>query len=244
MPLDIMTKAEDTVVDRDFLFNLALPDSTKYYETVSHERIITNIEAIMEQYKPEYRLVKESFVTNRKFERMFFKMYFQAEGKTDLIWGGRNGYDHKTAYAHATGAGVFVCSNLCIRGTDANYIFDHRPGVWDQIMTAQLSAVASIDDRLKTLQARQDAMKQIEVQDRRAFEFMGFLRGNDKLSANQMSTALSHWTNPPFEEFKERNAWSLYNSVTWAFGKSKDPQNIIKMHTDFDDVMEKEFDLV
>jgi len=243
MPLDIMMKGGDKIVDRNYIASILVPKSTRTYEVVPHINILENIEKVMALYKPEYEMVKESFVTNRDEQRMFFKQYYQAEGKTDLIWGGRNGYDHKTAYAHGTGAGVFVCSNLQISGSDVNYVYDHNPGVWDKIVQAQLQTVFSIDSRLALAEKKRQKMQEISISDRRAFEFLGYLRGTQKIKANQLSAALEHWTNPPFEQFKERNAWSLYNSATWAFGKSKDPQTILQQHTDFDEVMVKEFDL-
>lgn len=244
MPLDIGMTEGDKIVDRNFLSNVDIPKTTATYHPVPHLKILNNIEDIMGRYRPEYSLVKESFVTNKSHQRMFFKLYFQAEGKQDMIWGGRNGYDRLTSYAHGAGGGVFVCANMLIRGSDVNYVRKHTRGVWEDIVREQLRTVHSVEDTLERLAAQQDKMKQIELTDRQVYEFFGFLRGTSKLKANQLSTAIEHWNNAPFQEFEERTAWSAYNSVTWAFGKSKDPQTILQQHTDFHDVAEKQWELV
>ena len=244
MPLDIMMTAGDKIVDRKYITSLPVPQSTRTYCVVPHEKILCNIDELMKKYKPEYTLVKESFVTNRDEQRMFFKQYYQAPGQIDMVWGGRNGYDHKTAYAHACGPGVSVCSNFQISGGDVNYQHDHYHGIWEKIMASQLHTVTTVQERLEIGMRKRKKMQEIAIDDRRAFEFLGYLRGIQKIKPNQLSVALDHWINPPFEEFKAKNVWSLYNSATWAFGKSKDPQNILRQHTDFDEVMSKEFDLV
>jgi len=243
MPLDIMMKAGDKIVDRQYITSLPVPQSTRTYCVVPHEKILCNIDELMKEHKPRYTLVKESFVTNRSEQRMFFKQYYQAPGLTDIVWGGRNGYDHMTAYAHGCGAGVSVCSNLQISGSDVNYVHDHYHGVWKKIVASQLATVLSVEERLEIAMKKRKKMQEIEISDRKAFEFLGFLRGTNKIKANQLSIALDHWINPPFAEFEDKTVWSLYNSATWAFGKSKDPQNILRQHTDFDEVMVKEFDL-
>lgn len=243
MPFDIMKKKDDRICTRNEIFGFTVPSATKTYWPVPHKDIVECIEDQMKQNMPGYGLDKEYYVTNKSQERMFFKLYFRHDSKPDLVWGGRNGYDKMTSYAHGTGKGVFVCSNMCVSGDDVNYIRKHTRGVWEDVQKAITESTLSSEERLAKMQRKVDRMIEIEITDRRGWEFLGALRGLGLLKPSQESKAFKHWNDSPFTEFEARNVWSLYNSVTWALGQSRNPQHILSSHTNFHTQIEREFEL-
>lgn len=243
MPLDISKNCDDRVVTREEIFSYPLAEKTKTYWPVSHQQLIEQLESTMLKNQPKYKLEKESFVTNKDKTRMFFKLYFRGNGLPDLIWGGRNGVDKKTSVAIASGQGVFVCSNMCISGDDVTYVRRHTRGVWGDVVSIIEKETLSVADRLAIMARKTERMKEIKITTNEGFKMLGLWRGTGILKPRQETKAFEHWVNPPFEEFEDRNLWSLYNSGTWALGQSRDPQHILQSHTDFHSAVEKEFAL-
>lgn len=242
-PVSIAHSMRDRVVDRETIISYPLPEVTNTYEPIAHKDILDLVEAEIGKNAPEYKLVNEEFVTNKDRQRMFFKLFFKAPNKPNLVWGGRNGYDHKTAYVHGFGSFVSICSNMQLSSEFSKTVQIHRPGCWDIVKAAVQKDAVRV--RTAANEMRQDRLRFqfLGCKTRHGFEYLGVMRAAGVLTSKQMTDAMNHWRNPTFEEFEHRTVWSLYNSCTWAFGKGRDPQKILESHIQGHRWFKKEFSL-
>ena len=74
-----------------------------------------------------------------------------------------------------------------------------------------------------------EKMINIPMNDDKAYEFFGRMLGYRIITPRQVTKALNHWRKAPYEEFKERNMWSVYNSCTESL-KSTPPQKVLESH--------------
>ena len=70
-----------------------------------------------------------------------------------------------------------------------------------------------LEPTYNALQGQQAALVERELTDDGGLAALGILYGRDLITNRQLVLAKQHWLRPP-EAFEDRNAWSLYQSVT------------------------------
>jgi hypothetical protein len=140
----------------------------------------------------------------------------------------RNSYDKSMSIGVAMGATVFVCDNLALTG-DIHIMRKHTQNVLQDLEEMLITNIYRSQNNFMDIVKDAVKFKEMRLNDDDAYEFIGLLLGHGVLRPRQVSKTLKHWKNSPYEEFEDRNAWSLYNAVTSSL-KSTPPNRIMESH--------------
>ena len=220
---------------RDELDLIPVPPETETYQPVSHYGLTSKLLTIARDILTGFTLSKESYGLAREGHQLFGVLQFKNTiDDIGLAIGFRNSYDKSMSVGLACGASVFVCDNLALSGS-ITIMRKHTKMVWVELeekaittcYRAQLNYAQILDDV--------DKFKAFPFNDNDAgFSHMGVLYGKDIISPRQMAVAKTQWLRPQYAEFKPRNAWSLYNSITESL-KTSPPQEIMEKHIELHD---------
>ena len=81
------------------------------------------------------------------------------------------------------------------------------------------AAVSKIESFKQQEAARIKALTYRDLNDAEAESLILRCYELEILSPRTVHTAIKEWRTPSFDEFAERNAWSLFNAITFAIGK-------------------------
>jgi len=151
-------------------------------------------------------------------------------GHNDLgfMVGLRNSYDKSMSAGIAIGAKVFVCDNLCFSG-DITIMRKHTGNAFDELTDQIISILFKNKHMHKQISEQVDKLKEISCNTNDGFHLMGELFGKGVITPTQISLTKKEWIKPKHEEFRPRNMWSFYNSVTESL-KTCSPMNIVRKH--------------
>ncbi len=112
---------------------------------------------------------------------------------------------------------MFVCDNGAWR-VEKTIARKHTTNGVLRYQEALCRAVAELSQFKEQEAARIKALTHRELTDTQAESLLLQCWEQDILSPRTVPTALKEWRSPSFEEFSGRNAWSLFNSITYAIG--------------------------
>lgn len=226
---DMMIHCGGEGVEREALDLIPLPEATNSYMPVSHYDLTGRIKAISEVVLKDYALIGESYAIARAGNQMFALLKFGTEDtETGLSVAFRNSYDRSMSIGLAIGASVFICDNLALHG-DLVVMKKHTKNVWLDLEGQVITTLYKSIERYNQVLLDRDAMKDRRITNDQGFQFLGLAYGHGILSPRQMPVAKEKWTNPQYEEFQDRNYWSLYNACTDAL-KSSPPMQVMENH--------------
>lgn len=215
---------------REELDMVPLPAKTDTYQPVSHYDLINKVTTIAQDIMTGFTMTGEQYGIVKEGQRMFAVLQFAdpCVSNMGLALALRNSYDKSMRIGFACGASVFCCDNLALSG-DIVVMHKHTRLVWDVLEDKIISTCYRAMQNFKqiVLDAQGLANKYMSIDD--GFAHLGRLYGRGLISPRQLSVAKDQWIKPTYEEFQERNAWSLYNAITEAF-KSCSPQEIMENH--------------
>jgi len=132
------------------------------------------------------------------------------------VIGLRNSHDQPFPVGLVAGTRVFVCDNLAFSGLIQIRRKHTRFAVRDlRQLTAR--AVGQLGNHLVALDKRIDAYSDKRLNDAQAHDIVIKATDCRAINTSQIPQVLGHWREPEHEEFRPRNAWSLFNSFTEAF---------------------------
>lgn len=213
------------------------PPDTDTYGAVSHVDLIQSVRKILDKYS--LPVVSSQFaVQNVKREgidilgaRMFGVLNTNVMAESDsgkdhlrLSFGIRNSYDKTIAVGIVAGSTVFVCDNLCLTG-EIQAVRKHTATVWNDILPMVESVVLASQKQHELDVEMKQIFMEVLVDENAGLDIIGAMAAHGYLSytggSNSMfAAAIGQWLKPDFEEFKERNIWSLFNACTFANKKS------------------------
>ena len=79
------------------------------------------------------------------------------------------------------------------------------------------------------LQEDKEIMKEVPINNQRAWETMGVLFGKGIINTPQISIMRKEWKNPSHQDFDDDSLWSLYNAGTEAL-KTCSPTRMMSSH--------------
>lgn len=222
-------------IPREELIGIPIPKATNSYCPVAHHELIDTIErqAIVAGHKID---LVEIGIQDAKREdeiiqgaKMFSVMRLHTDGPVGsdnlrLDIGIRNSYDKSIAVGLVAGSSVFVCDNMSITG-EIQAVRKHTPNVWDDIIP-MVTAVLMVANKQHILdQEMRDEFKASDIGFDSGLDLLGIMAAHGFISytggSNSIfATAIKEWSEPSFEEFADRNIWSLYNACTFATKKS------------------------
>lgn len=215
-----------TLEDLDLI---PLPEATESYVPVSHYDLAKSLKTIGQDILTDYVLIGENYGLARNGNQLFAVLKFQSEHKEmAMCIGFRNSYDRSMSIGMAIGASVFVCDNLALAGEIA-VMRKHTKNVMTGLEDLALATLYRSQKNFQQIVDDAESLKQIQLSDEEAYKTIGLLYGKDILSPRQLPVIRDNWLRPQHAEFKERNAWSFYNTCTEAL-KSSPPMQVMERH--------------
>jgi hypothetical protein len=154
-----------------------------------------------------------------------------------LIAGIRNSHDKSMVAGLALGSRVFVCDNMAFSG-EVRFGRKHTRFINRDLPFLVHDAMG----RIKVLRANQEkrieAYKDTKVSDNWARCAIMRAAEEDYISWSKCGKVWGEWHEPSHDEFKERNAWSLFNSFTEVM-KSYSVQDLPKRTAGVHDLFDK-----
>lgn len=217
------------LVTRADLDLVPLPEATDSYQPVSHYHLADKLLTISQDLLTDYAMVGEHYALAKNGNQLFALLNFKKEHKElGLSVGFRNSYDRSMSIGLTIGASVFICDNLALNG-DIAVMKKHTKNVWNALEDLAISTLYRAGKNFQKVIADADRLKAIPMDNRNAFELMGYLFGQDIISPRQLTTVKDEWLRPTHPEFQPRNKWSFFNAVTEAL-KSCPPVSIMEKH--------------
>lgn len=220
-------------IEREELANIEIPEQslqTETYQPLPHDELVDKALEIATGILSDFTLSAQRYAIARKGNQMFGLLSFTSENdEMGLALAFRNSLDKSMSVGFAAGANVFVCDNLALTG-DIHYTRKHTKNVWDATESNLLNICYKSKHNFNSIVQDADALKSKVITNDEAFKTMGLLYGKDILNTKQLSKTSAKWKKPDYEEFQNRNAWSLYNAVTEGL-KSSHPQGVLEKYT-------------
>jgi hypothetical protein len=164
-----------------------------------------------------YEIRKEQYGVMRDGSRFFGTLDLGTpltQGVT-LAVGVRNSVDKSFPLGFCAGQRVFCCDNLAFR-SELLVRRKHTLNGERNFVKAIAGAVTSLQtfreaeaERIRRFMRTQVTADQADALILRAYE-------KGIVGAHQLARVIHEWRNPPFEEFRERTVWSLFNAFTSA----------------------------
>ena len=216
-------------VGRQELDLIQVPAQTESYIPVSHYQLTNRLLTISQDILTDFTLIGENYGIARQGNQLFAVLTFRNDEKDmGLSIAFRNSYDKSLSLGLAIGAQVFCCDNLALHG-DIVVMKKHTLNVWKSLEDLAISTLYHSRKNYDKVVLDAIRLKGIPLNDRMAFELMGYLYGNDIISPRQLTVVRDEWLKPSHPEFEPRNKWSLFNAVTEAL-KSSPPTSVMEDH--------------
>jgi len=214
-------------ITRQELDLIQIPPKTETYTPIPHFELANRIVTVSQDMLSDYVMIGESYGIVRNGNQLFAVLNFQAESKEmAMSIAFRNSYDKSLSFGLAFGAQVFVCDNLALTG-DIVVMKKHSKGIMDTLDDCIIANIFRARQAYQKILFDSDKLKRRPMQDNQAFGLMGLLFGRDLVSPRQLTKLRNEWTNPTYEEFRNRNAWSFLNGYTECL-KTTPPLDIME----------------
>jgi len=198
-------------VRRSDLMQIPMPMQTRSYKPVSHVHIAELIAD--EAYKRNYSIAYEEYGLSKDGQKMFglFKFHHNNHPEHTRCLGFRNSYDKTLAVGLTVGLSVLVCDNLCFGG-ETTINRKHTSGI--EIEELIPEAFNSLSGQFQRLEENVEKLK---------YDYMPISSAKLKIvkAAEEKAipscdilSVLQEYKSPKYEDFSNKNSWSLYNAFT------------------------------
>lgn len=209
-----------TKVDRAVLGTWKTPEPQGIWRPIPHSVLVDGVQKSLE--RSGLQVVAEAHAVSTNGARYFGMLQVQngknAEDYATVI-GLRNSHDKTFPAGLVVGSGVFVCDNLAFSGEIA-IARKHTTNLRRDLPSLIEGAVG----RLGELRQRQDdrigQYKLTGIGDSEAHDIVIQALDARVLPVTRIPDVIREWREPKHEEFKPRNAWSLFNSFTEVLKES------------------------
>lgn len=208
-----MVKALD--LNRETIMEIPAPEETATWKPIRHGYLLEQVTDRLG--KAGFEIIEESHALARHrlqyFGRLTVNHPDAAVKDYNLVVGVRNANDKKFPAGLVCGANVIVCSNLMFSG-ELNFgrrhtlnIIRDLPSMIDEKIGRLKNMYAIQSDRIK-------ALKGIEISNMEAHDLIVRAFRKEATPITRISKVIEQWHEPNHPEFKDRNAWSLFNAFT------------------------------
>jgi hypothetical protein len=130
----------------------------------------------------------------------------------------RSTHDQKFPITISSGSGVWVCSNLCIGGSEISKT-KHTLNVMDRLPLFLRQALKNVVERNSTQDAIFKRLMATQITEKTAMATMVHMLDKNIITANDIKRVLAEWREPSHIEFTEfgPSLWRLFNAVTEAY---------------------------
>ncbi len=206
-----------------------LPQATRSWRPVAYGQAIGYLHHEVDQHLG-LEIESEAYGLNKAGDQMFGLVTLKTDREdSGLSIGIRQSYNKSLALGVAVGAQVFVCDNLCFSGSAFKVVRKNTVNVWGDFTGLLSTQIRNALPAYEAVNTDMDRMREIPCNLRRGYAFLGVCLGEGVLTPTQASVAYEDWKTPKYEEFSDRNLWSLYNCVTEGLKKGA-PARILDRH--------------
>lgn len=226
---DLLLHRGAIAVPFEVLKTVQIPEATHSYMPVAHHNLASSLKTISQDILTDYALVGEQYAIARQGNQLFAVLNFKSDhSEMGLAIGFRNSYDKSMSIGIAIGARVFVCDNLALTG-DIAVMKKHSANVLNVLEDTAITTLYKAQYTFTGLIKDSEQMKACALTDDEAFKQIGLLFGHEVLSPRQIPLVREQWLKPKYQDFQDRNLWSLYNGVTESL-KGSPPLTVMERH--------------
>jgi len=214
-------------VDREELFETSTPAATDTWYPLAHRDLVTEVEGQLED--AGFTLDAESHALSHAGARYFgvFEVSIPDRPEQEHGWvvGIRNSHDKTYPAGLVAGSHVLCCDNLSFTG-EVRISRKHTKFAVRDLRHLTSRAVGQLGDRFQKLDERIMAYRERPLTNPKAHDLIIKAIDCRAITTTQVPQVLQEWREPSHDEFRPRNAWSLFNAFTEAH-KGINPQTII-----------------
>ena len=202
-------------VTRTQLVEVPCPPPEGRWRPVPHHEVLDY--AVKALDDAGYGVEKMSLGLARDDNRFFGTLVLKSAlvSGVSLAVGLRSSLDKSISLQWACGHHCFVCDNMAFRSEKVIARKHTTNGVL-RYQEAICRAVSELSEFREQESVRIKALTYRDLNDTQAESLLLRCYEQGVLSARTLPEAIAQWRAPKFEEFQERNAWSLFNAVTFA----------------------------
>lgn len=242
-----MLSLNKSYISSNAIDNMPIPAATASYMPVPHRNLMHMVTSAFTSQgfdvdRPQHQIHRKK----PRFASTFSVSGGGLPGDKAFDWmvGVLNSYDQSRSVSILFGARVFVCSNgmiICERQLKTR----HTINVWDRIPSLVGQAVLAFGDTIIKAQRRNDRLREVKVDDRRAID--SFALDVCRLGLLPETKAVAYANeihNPSFDYgTHETTLWNIHNAYTHT-AKGMEPGDFARRVLKFDNLLNGTFGLV
>ena len=221
-----MSLLGETTVTREQVAQIVTPmRQTSTYQPVQNGEFLDMLEDVADS--KGLVLENPKFGLARKGQRMFgvYKVTGRNhfDGAVELMLGVRNAFDGSVSAGICFGAKVMVCSNLVFTGyAGENGVAGgafHRhvtkvktPSLVPRLRDRIEGALGQVDTFMRVQNNFYSHLRDTEIDDNRASDVIIQAARQNVIPKKDILDISDEWLTPQHEDFRDKNAWSLYNA--------------------------------
>jgi hypothetical protein len=215
----MINRAKSDVVTRADLALVEVPERTASYRPIPYADAV---DCLLEQMDKQLGLTPRAadYGLNKDGGKMFAKFAFDVgDAKASLSIGLRGAYDKSLSWKIGGGQSVLVCDNLCFSADGFVVMRKNTTFAWADYQRLVTKQVSTFMNQFKATKEECARLTEKPCNQRRGYAMIGVAQGEGILTSTQASVAFSDWKTPRYEDFADRNLWSLYNCFTEGLKK-------------------------
>ncbi len=190
------------------------PAGVGRWSPLSHITLVNELEHAITPYN--MRIVNETFKLDADGHRMFGMLQIaNCKPDTDVAYavGLRNAHDKKISAGLVVGMGVAVCSNLSFKG-EIKIGRKHTLEIHNDLPILMKGAIAELSKKWDIQDQTVSRYKQVDISVSQGHDILINCAKQDVFPKSRLMDVIEEFESPRHPEFKDRNLWSLFNSVT------------------------------
>jgi len=219
--LNLMLHCGGNAVGLEEVSAVKTPDPTETWCPIPHRDYIDRVVSGLGQ--TGLHVVNEAHALWKGGDRYFGALQLENGASHDdyaLVVGLRNSHDKTFPAGLACGSGVFVCDNLAFSG-EVRLSRKHTRWIQRDLPRLVATAVGKLGQLRVKQERRIEAYKNFALSDKDAHDLLVQAVDTQALPCTKLPAALQEWRKPSHDEFSDRTAWSLFNSVTEVLRASR-----------------------
>jgi hypothetical protein len=217
-----------------------IPKETSTYKPISNKILLNELQE--ELYKRNMIISSKKYLTNNHFNSMVGRYSIKSNSVDDLEMAiaFKNSYNKTMSLGFAAGARVIVCSNGMVKG-DISYKNKHQGSISKDLKDNIIFSLDKMESSFEKIIIAKDRLKKVELKNNKIHELIGEMFLKEELCTTTQLGIIKNELEYS-KDFKDNNAWCLYNHFTESFKKSN-VYNYIEQHSNLHNYFENKFSL-
>jgi hypothetical protein len=213
-PGKLLSHVDTDLVTRAQLALVETPVATHSFKPIPHIELVDTLEQVLQLNRITIR--KEQFALRRDGSTLFGVLQLAYEDTPDgtAALGLRTANNRTMSIQMCAGLSVFVCDNMVFRGDLIALNRKHTSRL--DLRTEVQQAVLRFQNHFGRLTGEIENLKVRELSDIAAKAIIHDVFASGVLPLRLLPEASHLYFEPPVDEFRPRNAWSLHNAFTGA----------------------------